>query len=372
VSKSKPRIERNAVITICLWISTVLLCTKVSFAFVLLPVVVHALNDVLQAWFAVSIFSQRELVLRCYRAADVFLDHQKSDGLDLGFNFYDGDLERPRHLAQEAKWKFMFDKLGLREGHRLIDVGCGYGAWMNYARSRGVEVVGVNLTKAQADYAVSELGLDVRNVDWRELERDEGLRAELHGTFDAVTFMDTIEHYVSPNDRNDPEAQRDVYEGVFRVAHALLRPESSSGRVFISCLHKVRADFNARRRVAQYLLERTICGFYPFGDDGLTRHAAGYFRELERFDKTEDYRLTGVLEAQHFQQPRSFRLNLSRVLTGLWWLLVDPYFLHRLFGLWAKNWMSLWGNDPYVRRYDPEGRSKVTFVREWMLVLERV
>ena len=45
-------------------------------------------------------------------------------------------------------------------------------------------------------------------------------------------------------------------------------------------------------------------GCYPFGDDGLTKHCAPNLTEVSRYDKTQDYRLTAVVDKNHFQTPK--------------------------------------------------------------------
>src|SRR5690606_13570590 len=56
--------------------------------------------------------------------------------------------------AQEAKLDLCCRKLGLREGMRLLDVGCGWGELLRSAAERhGVSGVGVTISREQAAYA---------------------------------------------------------------------------------------------------------------------------------------------------------------------------------------------------------------------------
>ena len=55
--------------------------------------------------------------------------------------------------AQERKFALVADKLDLQPGQRLLDVGCGWGGMaMHAARERGVHVIGVTLSKEQAEW----------------------------------------------------------------------------------------------------------------------------------------------------------------------------------------------------------------------------
>ena len=53
------------------------------------------------------------------------------------------DLRRLRtgtlEQAQENKYRLVFDKLRLKEGDRLLDIGCGWGTMVRYAARRGVQ-----------------------------------------------------------------------------------------------------------------------------------------------------------------------------------------------------------------------------------------
>lgn len=94
--------------------------------------------------------------------------------------------------AQENKFRVVFDKLRLRPGDRLFDVGCGWGGMTRYAARRGVQVVAVTLSAEQADFArkaIAEEGLsdlaEVRHTDYRDVRETD---------FDAVSSIGLTEH----------------------------------------------------------------------------------------------------------------------------------------------------------------------------------
>jgi len=94
--------------------------------------------------------------------------------------------------AQRAKHELICQKLGLREGMSLLDVGCGWGTMLLHAaRRHGVRALGVTLSVPQAELAakrVAEAGLanrvEVRVQDYRDLV----------GRFDAVSSIGMFEH----------------------------------------------------------------------------------------------------------------------------------------------------------------------------------
>ncbi|WP_082556758.1 cyclopropane-fatty-acyl-phospholipid synthase family protein [Modestobacter sp. Leaf380] len=95
--------------------------------------------------------------------------------------------------AQEAKLDLVCRKLGLTEGSRLLDVGCGWGSMAVHAAGRyGATVVGVTISEEQATLArkrVAEAGLtdrvEIRVQDYRAVE---------DGPFDAISSIGMAEH----------------------------------------------------------------------------------------------------------------------------------------------------------------------------------
>jgi cyclopropane-fatty-acyl-phospholipid synthase len=95
--------------------------------------------------------------------------------------------------AQETKLDLVCTKLGLQEGERVLDVGCGWGSFVIHAASRySVEAVGITLSEPQAELArkrVADAGLadrvEIRVQDYRELAGER---------FDAVASIGMVEH----------------------------------------------------------------------------------------------------------------------------------------------------------------------------------
>ncbi|HHU11233.1 MAG TPA: methyltransferase domain-containing protein, partial [Intrasporangiaceae bacterium] len=94
--------------------------------------------------------------------------------------------------AQENKYRLIFDKLALKPGDRLLDIGCGWGGMVRYAARQGVSTLGVTLSQEQATWAqrrIVEEGLDqlaeVRHADYRDVTESE---------FDAVSSIGLTEH----------------------------------------------------------------------------------------------------------------------------------------------------------------------------------
>jgi cyclopropane-fatty-acyl-phospholipid synthase len=95
--------------------------------------------------------------------------------------------------AQQAKLELVCSKLGLKEGERVLDVGCGWGSFaIHSATLHGVRVLGVTLAERQAELArrhVRDAGLEdrveIRVADYRELAGER---------FDAIASIGMVEH----------------------------------------------------------------------------------------------------------------------------------------------------------------------------------
>ncbi len=114
--------------------------------------------------------------------------------------------------AQEAKYALIARKLGLHEGMRMLDVGCGWGGMvLHAAREYRVRAVGVTISTAQAERArqrIAEAGLgelvEIRLQDYREVT---------DGPYDAISSIGMAEHV--------GQAQLQVYA---EQMHSLLTP----------------------------------------------------------------------------------------------------------------------------------------------------
>lgn len=104
--------------------------------------------------------------------------------------------------AQEAKLDLVCRKLKLEPGLRVLDVGCGWGSFAEYAAEQyGVEVVGLTISAEQARAARErsrDLPVEIRLQDYREVDE----------RFDRVVSIGMFEHVGPKNYRTYMEVVR--------------------------------------------------------------------------------------------------------------------------------------------------------------------
>jgi len=95
--------------------------------------------------------------------------------------------------AQEEKLEMVARKLALKEGERVLDVGCGWGSFPLWAATRhGASVLGITLSPPQAERARQRAEaagvadrVEIRVMDYRDLAGER---------FDAISSIGMVEH----------------------------------------------------------------------------------------------------------------------------------------------------------------------------------
>jgi cyclopropane-fatty-acyl-phospholipid synthase len=93
--------------------------------------------------------------------------------------------------AQEQKYAQLVDSLELREDDHVLEIGCGWGGFAEYAAGqRGLRVTGLTISRAQHDFAVERLrraGLADRARIKLQDYRDE------RGSYDGIASIEMFE-----------------------------------------------------------------------------------------------------------------------------------------------------------------------------------
>jgi cyclopropane-fatty-acyl-phospholipid synthase len=207
---------------------------------------------------------------------------------------YDGDFTLTLEQAQRRKHDYVAEQIGIGPGRRVLDLGCGWGALLDYVRRRGGDGVGVTLSSAQLS-SCRRHGLDVHVHDARTVTR------ERFGAFDAVASLGAFEHFCSPEDY-EAGRQEEIYRGLFaRVADLL----PDGGRFYLqtmvfgsNMIPADRIDVRALRALPPRdsdewyvaLLGRQFPGSWlPFGQEQVIGCADEHFRIVSSMSGRLDY-----------------------------------------------------------------------------------
>jgi len=117
------------------------------------------------------------------------------------------DLSR----AQVAKYKSMVDQMGVKPGDHVLEIGCGWGGFAEYAASqRGLKVTGLTISQEQYDYAIERInraGLgDKVEIVMRDYRDETGIYDGIASIemFEAVgekywpVYFDTLRERLKP------------------------------------------------------------------------------------------------------------------------------------------------------------------------------
>jgi cyclopropane-fatty-acyl-phospholipid synthase len=202
---------------------------------------------------------------------------------------YDGDFSLSLEQAQRRKHEYVAEQIGIGPGRRVLDLGCGWGALLNYTRSIGATGLGVTLSSAQVA-ACRRHGLDVHLYDARQVTR------ESFGPFDAVMSLGAFEHFCSPED-HEAGRQEDIYRTLFeRIAQLL--PEN--GRFYLqtmvfgqNMIPLEQVDRHAPRDSDAWYLAMMRAAFpgsfLPSGQEQIISCAAPHFRLVSSVSGRLDY-----------------------------------------------------------------------------------
>ncbi len=160
------------------------------------------------------------------------------------------DLEQ----AQEDKLDRIIRYANVAEGHKVIDVGCGWGGMMHRIAERfpSNEIQGVTLSTEQFEYvnATKAANVKVELCSWQDFPLPEK-------KFDSIVSVGAFEHFATFEDHM-AYRQRDVYKGFFDWCLSISTPEAYLG---LQTIVIARAPNSLSEvRDSRYLLDKVFPG----------------------------------------------------------------------------------------------------------------
>ncbi len=206
--------------------------------------------------------------------------------------------------AQQNKVNYILQKLNLKEGNTLLDIGCGWGELIiSAAKQYKVNALGVTLSTEQLEKAkikINEEGLEdlveVQLMDYRQIK---------NRTFDRIVSVGMIEH-----------VGKDFLQEYFKVINTLL---SNGGISLLHCITSLKGGTN--RWIDKYIfpggyvpsVSELICNisdesFHLVDLESLRRH---YGRTLENWAENFENSILEISKIKDETFIRMWRLYLN-------------------------------------------------------------
>ena len=131
--------------------------------------------------------------------------------------------EETLEQAQINKSRILFDYAELTPETLVLDIGCGWGANLEYVVSQGVKRAhGITLSTAQVEWIQNRNlpGVTALLCDYKDFVPEQ--------TYDAVQSIEMVDHLCSPEQANQGLAV-DLYREYFRKVASWCRPSACFG-----------------------------------------------------------------------------------------------------------------------------------------------
>lgn len=182
--------------------------------------------------------------------------------------------------AQIRKYAALVDRIGVQPGDHVLEIGCGWGGFAEYAAAqRGLRVTGLTLSRAQRDFARDRIAragqadrVEIRLQDYRDVQ----------GHFDGIA---SIEMFEAVGEKYWP-----VY---FQTLHERLKPGRNAALQIITLQEK---RFELYRKGVDFIQKHIFPG-------GMLPSASALRREIEQ---------AGLTVAEHMEFGRSYSDTLRR------------------------------------------------------------
>ncbi len=204
---------------------------------------------------------------------------------------------------QELKFQRILDQLQPKENDHILEIGCGWGGFANYASQQGYKVTGITVSDAQFQYAQKKLQNDnnvqIKLLDYRKLT----------GRYDHIVSIEMIE-----------AVGKQYWPTYFRKLKEVLKP---GGRVVLQSILMNEKYYDDYKNGLDFIQAHIFPGgFLPTQDIVEQQANKAFLNVTDNFNFGADYAAT--LNKWH----QSFQENWPKIQQ------LDPKFSSRFFRLW--------------------------------------
>ena len=143
--------------------------------------------------------------------------------------------------AQENKYERILKKLKLKNGDHILEVGCGWGGFMEYAARNGFKVTGVTISKEQYEFAKKRLSkfgnlAKVKLQDYRDID----------GKYNHIVSIEMFE-----------ALGEKYWKKYFKMLFSILKPV---GKLIIQSITINNNDFFSYRKCSDFIQQYIFPG----------------------------------------------------------------------------------------------------------------
>tara|TARA_Y100001970_G_C14195385_1_gene837766 strand:- start:462 stop:1655 length:1194 start_codon:yes stop_codon:yes gene_type:complete len=176
--------------------------------------------------------------------------------------------------AQENKYEKILKNLNIKSGDHILEVGCGWGGFMEYAAKKGIKVTGVTISEEQYNFAKQRLKnfgnlSEIRLQDYREVS----------GSFDHIVSIEMFE-----------AIGESYWKKFFKTLHSVLKP---GGKMVIQSITINNRDFSSYRKCSDFIQQYIFPGgMLPSPEIFIATAVKQGFDYLNNVEFGKDYGLT--------------------------------------------------------------------------------
>lgn len=184
--------------------------------------------------------------------------------------------------AQNNKYEKILNQLNVKSGEHILEVGCGWGGFMEWAVQKGIKVTGITISKEQHAFAKQRLAkygdlAEVKLMDYRDINEK----------YDHIVSIEMFE-----------ALGEEYWSTYFNILYSALKP---GGKVVIQSITINDQDFSSYRKGTDFIQQYIFPGGMLPSPDVFRKVAAKEgFKHLGEREFGQDYGLTLKIWEEQF------------------------------------------------------------------------